>query len=147
MESITDLAIGTLFVAWISVGVVMGICAAAFLARHDRAGLGLLWGLLFGPLGILLAFLKAENIDREEADKDARDLMRQALANGEQDIARAVAAALASQRAEREPRSLVPDSPKPSSPSEPAPSGAPPRARSYEEIMSSEPPRPARRFR
>lgn len=125
------------FVVWL----VMGVAAAAFLSRHDRVLTGFAWGFLFGPLGVLMAFLKAENIDRENSDRETRELLRGAITTRERDATRAMVAALAQHLAHEQLQAA------PTAPPAAPPSLVAPKPRSYEEIMAAEPQRPPRRFR
>lgn len=69
-----------LVVIWIAMGAIAG----DFLERHKKFGTGFFYGLLFGPFGMILAFLRGDSLDRqaerakdrELADHRHRELMR-----------------------------------------------------------------------
>lgn len=97
---------------------LMGLVAGEFLDRHKKFGTGCVWGLLLGPFGVLLAYLKGEHMDqRVERAKD-RDLTELR----HQEMVRAV---------KGEPAPVAPQTPAPATPSE----------------IAARPPQHPRRFR
>jgi hypothetical protein len=117
--SALDAIYGAFFLAWLISWGFFCVAGAVLLSRHEQGTLGFVYAFFLGPMGVLMAFLKAENLDAQARDKALFDLVRHALLTRETN-----------------------------------PVGAPggtgvaptPRGRAYDEIMTSEPPKP-RRFR
>src|SRR5687767_15178383 len=110
---------------------IMAIVGAVILEPHGRAGQGVAWGFFFGPVGLIAAVIIRANLDREKSDNATRELLRHALATREQEMTRAVVAALGGHLAkETEPPIAVGVAP----PAHPPPPPVTPPPRSYEEI-------------
>jgi hypothetical protein len=136
-----DAALEVFFFVWFLTWGFFCVAGAMLLSRHDQGTLGFVYALFLGlgPLGVLMAFLKAENIDAAKRDKQLLELVRHALTTREADLSRGVAAGLkAHLREEEAGQPVVAPAVDPAPPA--------PRPRSYEEIVASEPPKP-RRFR
>jgi hypothetical protein len=134
-----DAAWEVFFFLWLITWGFFCVAGAMLLSRHDQGTLGFVYAFFLGPMGVLMAFLKAENLDAAAREKALFDLVRHALTTRESELARAVAAGLkAHLREEEAGQSVTP----PTVGTGPAPA----KQRSYEEIMATEPQKP-RRFR
>jgi hypothetical protein len=51
---------------------VFGIGGAAMLSQFDRAGTGFLLGFLLGPVGLVIAWVKRDNLKTEDEERRAR---------------------------------------------------------------------------
>lgn len=117
---VLDAMFGAFFFVWLITWGFFCVAGALILSRHDKGTLGFVYAFFLGPLGVLMAFLKAENIDAAERDKKLLELVRHAI------LTREASAPISTAGSEASPT---------------------PRGRTYEQIIASEPPAKPRRFR
>ena len=68
---------------WVLLWLACIIVSAAILGSHNKAGTGFLLGLLFGPVGVLLAFVLARDATKKEERERHREQMELlAMASG-----------------------------------------------------------------
>src|SRR5689334_17833095 len=63
---------GAFFVFSLAGALICGLAGSAMLGSVDRGGTGFLLGFLLGPIGLVIAWVKRDDLQREAADRARR---------------------------------------------------------------------------